>query len=182
MPDLVKIVAGRSCEGCAMCCYLARIDALEKPENTWCQHAPSRKRCAIYDDRPPDCRDFHCGYLTVEALGEEWKPSRSKIMMVAELDGQRMTAIVDPARPDAWRKEPYRSTLRAWAEAAVGFNGQVCVRIGRRWWVILPDGEADLGEVADDELIVTEIVRTATGTSLKPMKLKRDDPRVAGLG
>ena len=177
----VTIVEGRSCEGCAMCCYLARIDALGKPAGVWCQHTPTKKRCQIHGQHPQECRDFHCGYLTVASLGEEWKPSKSKIMMVAELGGKRMTAVVDPARPDAWKKEPFRGQLRAWAEAAKSFDGQVCVRVGERWWVVLEDSEIDLGTVAEDEVIVTEIRRTATGTTHLPMKLKRDDPRAAGL-
>ncbi len=164
-----------------MCCYLARIDALSKPAGQWCEHAPTRKRCAIHGSHPQECRDFHCGYLTVAAMGDEWKPSKSRIMMVAELDGQRMTAIVDPARPDAWRREPFRGQLAAWAEAAAAFNGQVCVRVGERWWVILPDGETDLGVVGPDEVIVTEITRGPTGVERRALKLKRDDPRAAGL-
>ncbi len=176
-----KIIEGRSCEGCSMCCYLLKIDALDKPGGTWCPHCPSKKSCVIHGEHPQECRDFLCGYLTVEGLGEDWKPAKSKIIMAAELDGQRMTAVVDPARPDAWRRAPYFDQLKAWAEAAVPYNGQVVVRVGERYWVILPDRVVDLGEVAEDEVIVTEITRTPTGPVLNAMKLNRSDPRAAGL-
>lgn len=176
-----KIVSGRSCEGCAMCCYMLKIDALDKPDGHWCAHCPTKKRCGIHGEHPQECRDFHCGYLTVASLDESWKPSKSKIIMAAELDGQRMTAIVDPARPDAWRKEPYYGTLKAWAEAAVPYNGQVVVRVGPRYWVILPDRDVDLGEVGEDEVIVTEVNQTPTGKKLDAIKLPRSDPRAAGL-
>lgn len=164
-----------------MCCYLLTIEALEKPGGVWCPHCPAKTSCAIHGEHPQECRDFHCGYLTVASLGEEWKPSKSKIIMAAELDGQRMTAIVDPARPDAWRRAPYYDQLKAWAEAAVGFNGQVVVRVGERYWVILPDSDVDLGVVGDDEVIVTEITRTPTGPKLSAMTLPRTDPRAAGM-
>lgn len=164
-----------------MCCYMLEITSLDKPGGTWCPHCPSKKRCAIHGDHPQECRDFHCGYLTVGSLDESWKPSRSKIILAAEMDGQRMTAIVDPARPDAWRKAPFYPQLKAWAEAAVAHNGQVVVRVGQRFTVILPDRDVDLGEVGPDEVIVTEIRQTPTGKELNALKLSRDDPRAAGM-
>ncbi|MEO1492796.1 MAG: hypothetical protein AAFV19_11640 [Pseudomonadota bacterium] len=180
-PPQPTIVPGRSCEDCAMCCYMLKIDALDKPGGQWCQHCPTKKSCGIHGQHPQECRDFLCGYLTVASLDEAWKPSKSKIIMAAELDGQRMTAIVDPARPDAWRKAPYYDQLKSWAEAAAHYNGQVVVRIGQRYWVILPDRDVDLGEVSDDEVIVTEITQTPTGKTLNALKLPRTDPRAAGL-
>lgn len=178
---MVDIVAGRSCEGCGMCCNLLRIDALNKPAGEWCKHCSTRRSCDIHGEHPDDCRNFHCGWLTVEGLGDEWKPSKSKIIMTAELDGQRMTAIVDPKRPSAWRETPYYEQLKAWATAAVEDNGQVVVRIGERYWVILPDRDVDLGKVSDDEAIITEITRDENGTQLNAMKLPKSDPRVSGL-
>ena len=178
---MVEIVAGRSCEGCGMCCNLLRIDSLNKPAGEWCQHCSTRRSCDIHGSHPDACRNFHCGWLTVEALGDEWKPSKSKIIMTAELDGQRMTAIVDPKLPAAWREAPYYDQLKAWATAAVEDNGQIVVRIGERYWVILPDKDVDLGTVSEDEVIVTAITRDENGTHLDAMKLSKDDPRAAGL-
>lgn len=178
---MVEIVAGRSCEGCGMCCYLPKIDSLEKPAGRWCKHCSTRRSCDIHGSHPDECRDFHCGWLTVEALGDEWKPSKSKIIMTAELGGQRMTAIVDPARPSAWRGAPFYDQLKAWAQAAMEHNGQVVVRVGERYWVILPDRDVEIGSVADDEMIVTEITRDENGTRLEALKVRKDDPRVTHL-
>lgn len=178
---MVNIVTGRSCEGCGMCCYLLKIDSLQKSQSQWCQHCSTKRGCDIHGQHPQECRDFHCGWLTVESLGDDWKPAKSKIIMAAELDGQRMTAIVDPKRPNAWRKSPYYDQLKSWAAAAVDFNGQVVVRINDRYWVILPERDVDLGQVSDDEVIITQIVRNEHGTQLDAMKLHRDDPRATGL-
>lgn len=174
---MADIVSGRSCDGCAMCCYLPRIDALEKPAGTWCPHCPTRKGCAIHGAHPDDCRDFNCGWLTTPSLGPEWKPSKARIILMAELDGARLTAMVDPKRPNAWRQKPYYDQIKGWARAAVEHNGQVVVRLGERYWVILPDEDVDLGTVGPDEAIITEIKQTPNGKVLKAMKLPRTDPR-----
>jgi hypothetical protein len=133
----------RSCDGCAMCCMLLIIPALDKPKNTWCRHCTTRKGCDIYEQRPNECRSFHCGYLSFPELGEEWKPSRSKIVLAPELNGKRITAYVDPSRPDAWRKEPYYSTLKKWARSRPP-GGQVVVCIDDHMYMILPDREVRL--------------------------------------
>jgi hypothetical protein len=77
-----------------------------------------------------------------------------------------------------------RTVLRA--IEAVGTTGrskknQVVVCIGRRAIVILPDKDVDLGVVGDDEVIVTRERNLPIGLELAPMKIKRDDPRVAKL-
>ncbi|MEM9060215.1 MAG: hypothetical protein AAGD13_07095 [Pseudomonadota bacterium] len=164
-----------------MCCNLLRIDSLRKPAGKWCDHCSTRTGCDIHGSHPDECRNFHCGWLTVDALGEEWKPSKSRIIMTAELGGQRITAVVDPTRPGAWRKSPYYDQLKAWAHAAVQYNGQVVVRLGERYWVILPDRDVDIGIVQSDELIITEITRDGSGTRLNALKIHKDDPRVAHL-
>jgi len=181
MPDAPKIVEGRSCEGCSMCCFLLEVATLGKPVNAWCRHCPTKQRCTVYPDRPAECREFHCGWLTTPSVGDEWAPRRSRIVLAAELDGQRMTAIVHPDRPGAWRREPYYRQLKAWAEAAVAFKGQVVAKLGNRYTVILPDRDVDLGELGPDEMIVTAITPTPSGPAQEPMKLHRDDPRAANL-
>lgn len=178
---MVEIVDGRSCDGCGMCCNLLKIDSLKKPAGQWCTHCSTRRSCDIHGQHPDECRGFHCGWLTVEALGDEWHPAKSKIIMTAELGGQRMTAIVDPKRPDAWRQPQFYDQLKAWAVAAVEHNGQIVVRVSDRYWVILPERDVDLGKVDADEVIVTQIIRDENGTQLDAMKLHRDDPRAAGL-
>lgn len=175
---MAEIVEGRSCEGCGLCCMVPEVHALGKPLGVWCRHCTTRKRCDIYDTRPEECRDFNCGYLTLAALGEEWKPSKCKIILTAENDGKRVLALVDPARPDAWRREPFYGQLKEWAEAAIPHGGQVVVRIGRRAIVVLPDRDVDLGPVGPDEAILTEVTATAGGPRMAALKVPLTDPRV----
>ena len=57
---------GRACGACSLCCKLLQIDEpeLKKPANEWCRHCrPGKGGCAIYDERPPVCRDFACEWL-----------------------------------------------------------------------------------------------------------------------
>ncbi len=138
------VLPGRSCNDCAMCCMVMGVKELDKPKGVWCRHCTTRKACDIYDARPEECRTFYCGYLTLAELGEEWKPNRSKIVLASRKKENRITAHVDPRRPDAWRQEPYYATLKKWAKAAAPHKGQVIVSVGARAYMILPDRDVDL--------------------------------------
>jgi hypothetical protein len=103
------------------------------------------------------------------------------MMVVSESNGARIAIHVDPGRPGAWRGEPFYSEIKRWAYQAAAELHQVLVCIGRRSIVILPDQEVDLGIVADDELIITHEVFSQGRMRLEALKLKADDPRIAGL-
>jgi hypothetical protein len=134
----------RSCDGCTLCCKVIGIKALEKPMGTWCKHCAPTSGCTIYAERPEECRTFNCGYLLEPALGPEWKPSESRIVLLTEANGKRIIAHVDTQRPDAWKREPYYSTLKRWAANAAPTGGQVMVSIGQRMIAILPDRDVEL--------------------------------------
>ncbi|MEQ9639925.1 MAG: hypothetical protein RIM84_07865 [Alphaproteobacteria bacterium] len=155
-----------------------RIDALQKPQGRWCEHCTTRRACDIYDIRPCECREFYCGYLTFSGLGDEWKPSKSKMVLVSELGGQRLAAHVHPHTPDAWRREPYHSQLRNFATMAAQHHEHVIVCIGKRTFVILPDRDVDLGVVDDDDRIIVGEMHTPFGVKLEAYKMNKDDPRL----
>src|SRR5688572_17346362 len=92
----VKRQDPRSCGSCSLCCKLLSVPELKKPGNVWCQHAgqPSRG-CAIYATRPDGCRRFICNWLQDPALGEEWKPERSKIVVSPSTGGKGLRVSVD---------------------------------------------------------------------------------------
>jgi hypothetical protein len=113
-----KSPAGRSCGECTLCCKVIGIAALDKPRGRWCQHCEAGVGCRIYERRPEECRSFDCGYLLNPNLDEHWRPSKAKLI-VAYRGGYNAVSIhVDPAYPDAWRKEPYFSRIAAWVAAA----------------------------------------------------------------
>ena len=45
----------------------------------------------------------------------------------------------DPARPEAWRKEPFHSQILAWASAAAAEGGKVIVWQGNTKIAIVPE-------------------------------------------
>jgi len=134
----------RDCDGCTLCCKVIGVKALEKPMGVWCQHCAPKGGCAIYAERPDECRNFDCGYLLEPSLGPEWKPSESKIVLLTELEGRRIVAHVDTQRPDAWKREPFYSTLKMWAKDNAAAGGQVVVSVGSRRIAILPDRDIEL--------------------------------------
>jgi hypothetical protein len=177
--DSDAIAPGRSCAGCTLCCKIMGIAALEKPPGTWCKHCEPASGCRIYEQRPQECRSFLCGYLVNGQLGEEWKPSRSRLVL--ELQGPRIGVHVDPQRPDAWKREPFYSSLKRWAAAAVQDRGEIVAYIGKRVYVIFPDRDVDLGIVGEDEIIVTGESAIAGGNRPEAFKIHKDDPRAQML-
>src|SRR4051794_36413536 len=132
----IALASGRSCGTCTLCCKVIHIEALKKPQGVWCLHCKPGKGCSIYDKRPDECGAFHCGYLLNGDIGEEWKPERSKIVLVQQVEGKRIVAYTDPQRPNAWRREPYYSTLKKWARMAAPQGRQVVASVRRRVFMI----------------------------------------------
>jgi hypothetical protein len=125
---------------------------LEKPPGEWCVDCGIGVGCSIYDDRPIECRQFLCGYLTLVDLSEEWKPSRSRIIITTEVIRNSITFHVDPSRPEAWRREPFYSYMKKWAERVASQRGRVLVIVGMRSIMIFPDRDVDLGTSATTSL------------------------------
>ncbi|HWA89190.1 MAG TPA: hypothetical protein VG889_04100 [Rhizomicrobium sp.] len=93
--------AARSCDGCTLCCKVLSVPALDKPGGTWCAHCDPARGCAIYEARPQECRDFFCGYILKPGMGEHWRPSVSRMVVITNLEARRHEFHVDPQRPDS---------------------------------------------------------------------------------
>jgi hypothetical protein len=94
--------------------------------------------------------------MVEKGLGPEWKPERAKFALVKTEGGRRLTALVDPGFPSAWRRSPYYENLKQWAAEAVRRLPDIYlvdILIGTRAIVILPDREVDLGTLGADEMI-----------------------------
>lgn len=156
------------------------VEALSKPRGTWCSHCDIGHGCRIYDTRPDECRDFYCAYLTSPALGPNWFPARSKMVVSMEFEGERLAIHVDPSRPHSWREQPYYADIKRWATVAARDLGQVVVSVQGRSIVILPNADVDLGVVGPDEgIVIGEVIQNGRMT-LRAMKVRKDDPRLAG--
>lgn len=172
------LVAGRSCDGCTLCCKLLSISELEKPRGVWCPHCDKKHGCKIYETRPEPCRDFHCGYRRIAQLDERWKPSACKILVNYEVAHNRIAIHVDADRPDAWKTEPFYSTIKAWSRTAEGQGGTVVVWTGSRVTVVTPLLERDLGTARDDQFILPVLRHTTQGTLRDFELVEADDPRL----
>lgn len=137
----VLLVAGRECGPCSLCCKVLTIEFMNppKPGGRWCQHCRPGNGCAIWQDRPKGCIDFHCDWRRNPLLGDDWRPDRAGFMINQAGEDLPFEVVVDPGRPDAWRKEPYYSRLKKAAAAALDANKIVLVVVGARRWVMLPD-------------------------------------------
>ena len=175
-----NLVAGRSCDDCAMCCMLFDIPSLDKKAGTWCSHCVGRQRCGAYDARPQECRDFFCHYRLDTAVPEAWKPSRSSMAIRSDPTGIAIVVYVDPDHPDVWRNEPYYSDLKAWSRNRIAAGRQVHVRTQGRTIVILPDRDVDLG-VVGTRVIVAQKKFTMSGFTTDFELVEPGDPRVARL-
>lgn len=152
-----RIVPGRECGTCMLCCKVMAIDEIGKPPGAWCQHIKRGVGCAIYATRPGECRTYFCHWMVDPRLSDEWKPDRSKFTLAINAGGH-ITAFVDPGQPGAWRKSPYYETMKRWAAEGVRANPPriVMVRVGARGTVILPDREIDIGVVSRGESITLQ--------------------------
>lgn len=166
-----RVVPGRACGTCTLCCKLIAVKDLGKAPGTWCPHCVRGKGCGIYETRPTECRTFFCHWMLEKGLTADWKPEKAKFALVTSAGGH-MTAFVDPGFPGAWRNPPYFETLKRWSLEGARANParMISVRIGTRGIVILPDREIDIGTVGPDDVIRLEAgpggrieVRKSTG-------------------
>jgi hypothetical protein len=162
---------GRSCGGCTLCCKVMGVRELNKARGTWCVHCKPGTGCGIYAERPEACRTFLCGWLTNPRFGPEWKPDRSKMVIVVSPDGNGLDFQCDPGVPEAWRKEPYFGEIRRLAAIAAKHEGMITVVAGRNVLVVSVEGEFALGQVGETD----EIMRDYTGDRLTAVRVKRAD-------
>jgi hypothetical protein len=161
-----------------LCCKVLKVEGLGKPAGAQCAHCTVGSGCGIYNTRPQECRLFNCRFLEDAALREEWRPSKSKIVVTVTSDRQRIGAHVDPDRPGAWRREPFYSTFKSWARDLASHPdrvGQMYVAIGKHMIVILPDRNVDVGIVEDDEIVITKKAHGEKGLTYEAIKIKREE-------
>lgn len=84
----------RPCGSCTLCCTIARVPELEKPENVLCTHCKSG--CSIYTERPQTCQDFQCAW-SQGAFSEDMRPDKVGFMVeiLPEKSVVYVTAIDD---------------------------------------------------------------------------------------
>jgi hypothetical protein len=111
-----------------------------------------------------------------KSLGPEWKPERAKFALVKTDGGRRITALVDPGFPSAWRRYPYYENLKQWAMKAAQMLPDmylVDVLIGQRSIVILPDRDVEIGILEPDEGLHLAYKNMTMGRAIEVSKVKR---------
>ncbi|MEA2876313.1 MAG: hypothetical protein QOF14_1509 [Hyphomicrobiales bacterium] len=179
-----RVVPGRECGTCTLCCKVAAVEEVDKPNGVWCTHCLSGRRCTIYDQRPPSCRTFYCQWMVEKSLGPEWKPERAKFALVKTEGGRRLTALVDPGFASAWRRSPYYENLKRWAVDASRRLPDVYlvdVLLGQRSIVILPDRDVDVGVLAHDEGLHLAYRSTAMGRVIEVSKINVAQQPLVGI-
>jgi hypothetical protein len=172
-----RLVPGRACGTCMMCCKVPAIAEFAKPPGVWCKHAVSGKGCDIYADRPASCRAFHCLWMQDESFGADWKPEKAKFDV--QDNGSNLQVAVDPSFPNAWTRPPFYAQIKKWAADGAADGQFVFVRIGMRMIALLPDREVDLGRVdAADEIVVSR--QPGPGGLVYAVEVKRHAPADPG--
>ncbi len=146
-PVQPKLVDGRSCGTCSMCCKIFDVPPVDnKPAGIWCKHCKPGSGCGIWDTRDQFCADYFCHWRFDASLGPEWRPDVAKFLINREPGDIWLSVIVDKALPNAWRREPYHAKLRALATRLIegGKHGLMLI-VGDSKYVILPDREILIG-------------------------------------
>ncbi len=128
----IQSVRARNCGDCSLCCKLLAVEELAKPSHRWCSHFAPGTGCAIHGEHPHECRDFWCLWMLQPNLGEAWRPKRAHFVLYFIGDGDQLIVDVDPAHPNAWRREPYHTAIIGWARAGGPRGMSVVVKIGGR--------------------------------------------------
>lgn len=139
----------KSCGTCSLCCKLFDVDWLDKPKpaGKWCHHCQPGRGCAIWEQLPKKCGDYYCIWRIDPVLAAEWRPDVARFIITHAHQDAPLALIVEPAFPDAHRKEPYRTEL---AKTALGIlegrGSTIVVFTGRKRALIFPDCEIPIPE------------------------------------
>jgi hypothetical protein len=153
------LVPGRTCGSCMLCCTVVGVEELNKPAFAACSYAVAGKGCTIREHRPRSCRRFFCGWRLDPNIDSLWKPSICGFVLTISLRYAAMMVLVDPARPLAWRMQPYYDRLKEWAGRAVREDKRIVAMVaGGEATVILPDRDVPVGVLGpDDEIILSRV-------------------------
>lgn len=110
----------RSCGECQACCMVIAVHTLpfEKPNYSRCNHQCD-KGCAIYSDRPKECKDYYCLYQAGILVGcEGMRPDKLGVLLDCRqahgnMSGQTRDVIVFwETRAGAMSEEPVKQLVK----------------------------------------------------------------------
>lgn len=136
--------ANKTCGSCSLCCKLFDVDWLEKPKpaGQWCHHCKPGRGCAIWQDVPRGCAEYYCIWRIDPDLAPEWRPDRARFILTHAHQDAPLAIVLDPAFPDAHRREPYASSLaRTARDILEGRGSTIVIFRGERRALLFPDRE-----------------------------------------
>jgi hypothetical protein len=88
----MNLVQGRECGDCVACCVTLEIQdpQIAKPADVFCKHCTGHG-CAIYDTRPPVCRDWYCLWRRDKNLPDNLRPDQCGVIFSIDGDAQART-------------------------------------------------------------------------------------------
>ena len=68
----MKLIEGRECGACTVCCTWPTIDKpeVQKKSGAVCKHCTATG-CGIYETRYPICREYYCAWRALEMFGKK---------------------------------------------------------------------------------------------------------------
>lgn len=90
----------RTCGHCTLCCTLLKVPEIGKAKNARCANL-NPKGCAVYESRPPSCRNFNCLWLTDPKIPRFMRPNKSGVVLHAVPELGDKTIIVHKQNPTA---------------------------------------------------------------------------------
>ena len=138
----------RECGPCSYCCKIPDIPEMDSPPGELCRHVKPGRGCGIYATRPDVCRVYQCQWKLWPALPHDFRPDLCGVMLASGGTEERpcLLAACDLADPEAWRREPMYGFLKHQSRAKWPALA-VMATAGRRYWLITPDEDCDLGEL-----------------------------------
>lgn len=84
----MHLVKDRSCGECSVCCVVLNVDTKEfqKLPGVPCGHLCNPGGCGVHATRYEVCREYHCSWRYLAALGEDWRPDRSGVLIDFQMD------------------------------------------------------------------------------------------------
>jgi hypothetical protein len=148
-----RVVPGRECGSCALCCKVYNVVDLGKAAGKWCSHCNPGRGCKIHDNLPSQCAAFNCLWRTDSAMPEQWKPDQAKMVVTLHPMANNINVVVDPGLPSAWRRQPYHDHLRLWSKKNMPKGHLVIVFVNELATLILPDQDVQLGVLTGGQVV-----------------------------
>lgn len=158
----VRRASLKMCGDCTLCCKVYEIEDFEKKPGNTCHNVRDEGGCGVWGLHPKACQEFKCLWLKHDDMDGRWRPDHAGFVM--RLEGKGTVCIdVDQDRPDAWRREPYYSQLKAWSEVMPRNEGLVLVYAPEAMYVITPTEDLPLKAPKKGDVLETGMEDTLFG-------------------